>query len=271
GPMLIGFTFNVLLLGILMTQLYLYYTHYKRDKLWIKLFVAAIFVANIVNTVFDLIYLYRVLIINFGEHNTYIPDCHLTQSMLQVLIVLAVQSFFAWRTFALTKKWYWPVLIIAIAIASAVGGILTPVEFVKRPTFATVIQTKGPIILWLASGVVCDILITGVLVWYLHQHKTGFPRSDMIVDRIIRLTVQTGMLTSTLATVDMIVFLADWMYFRHLIFNFPLAKLYSNSLMSSLNSRHGWQYEDTTNDPQVVSSISKLRHQVAASNTRQVC
>ena len=28
----------------------------------------------------------------------------------------------------------------------------------------------------------------------------------------------------------------------HLIFNLPLSKLYTNSLMSSLNSRAGWKY-----------------------------
>lgn len=31
---------------------------------------------------------------------------------------------------------------------------------------------------------------------------------------------------------------------RHLIFNFPLAKLYTNSLMSSLNARQGWQFSN---------------------------
>lgn len=38
----------------------------------------------------------------------------------------------------------------------------------------------------------------------------------------------------------------------HLAFNLPLSKLYTNSLMSSLNSRSGWKYGsgngDTTSD-----------------------
>lgn len=33
---------------------------------------------------------------------------------------------------------------------------------------------------------------------------------------------------------------------RHLIFNFPLCKLYTNSLMSSLNSRRGWRFGGTS-------------------------
>ena len=32
---------------------------------------------------------------------------------------------------------------------------------------------------------------------------------------------------------------------RHLMLNFALSKLYTNSLMSSLNGRKGWQYSDS--------------------------
>ncbi len=32
----------------------------------------------------------------------------------------------------------------------------------------------------------------------------------------------------------------------HLIFNLPLSKLYTNCLMSSLNSRAGWQYSESS-------------------------
>ena len=34
----------------------------------------------------------------------------------------------------------------------------------------------------------------------------------------------------------------------HLAFNLPLSKLYTNSLMSSLNSRSGWKYGTGTGD-----------------------
>lgn len=35
---------------------------------------------------------------------------------------------------------------------------------------------------------------------------------------------------------------------RHLLFNFPLCKLYTNSLMSSLNSRKGWNFSMGSGD-----------------------
>ena len=63
GPMLIGFLFNVLLYGMMIAQLYVYYTTYKkfvpcflelrdvsycifRDHRWMKLFVHALFISK---------------------------------------------------------------------------------------------------------------------------------------------------------------------------------------------------------------------------------
>lgn len=42
----------------------------------------------------------------------------------------------------------------------------------------------------------------------------------------------------------------------HVMINLPLAKLYTNSLMSSLNSRQGWQY-DSSNGSIIGSSQLK--------------
>ncbi|CAA7266019.1 unnamed protein product [Cyclocybe aegerita] len=52
-------------------------------------------------------------------------------------------------------------------------------------------------------------------------------------------TIQTGLLTMIVASLDLLFFLIDPTG-THLLFNFSLSKLYSNSLMSSLNSRRGW-------------------------------
>ena len=40
--MLTGLVLNVTLLGVMITQLYIYYTTYKRDKIWMKVFVRPI-------------------------------------------------------------------------------------------------------------------------------------------------------------------------------------------------------------------------------------
>jgi len=155
------------------------------------------------------------------------------------VIVTMVQSFFAWRIFVLTKSYIFPFLILATAATGAVTAIITPIKVSQDPHFTDLLKAKVPISIWLSSEVLGDILITVILVAYLSKHKTGFQRSDMLVDRIIRLTVQTGLITSVVALINLVVYLADTTGL-HLLFNFMLCKLYSNSLMSTLNSRGIW-------------------------------
>ncbi|KAI3616271.1 hypothetical protein WG66_014033 [Moniliophthora roreri] len=66
GPMFIGFFVNVLLYGIMITQLYIYFSSYKKDRIWIKLFVILL-LCDTVNTVFDVVYPYGSLIVHFAD------------------------------------------------------------------------------------------------------------------------------------------------------------------------------------------------------------
>ncbi|CAA7265496.1 unnamed protein product [Cyclocybe aegerita] len=247
GWMFIGFTLNMLLLGVMMTQVYLYYAQYKGDKAWIKIFVAGLFLADTVNTIFMFVYLYRCFITFFGDNEALSTADWLfatePSTTASGLIACAVQLFFAWRVYVLSKTWIYAGCITALAITGGIASIVTAVEVGRTPSFVDFQNFKATVIVWLASEAICDVMITTVL----RKHKTGFQRSDMVVDRIIRITVQTGLITMIVASLDLLFFLIDPSG-THLLFNFPLAKLYSNSLMSSLNSRRGWKYTGNTSE-----------------------
>ncbi|KAF8877461.1 hypothetical protein CPB84DRAFT_1661517, partial [Gymnopilus junonius] len=85
------------------------------------------------------------------------------------------------------------------------------------------------------------------------KQRAGFHQMDMLIDCTIRSTfkicdcpkhaltlasrtVQTGLITAVVATIDLFIYVFNPTGL-HLIFNFPLCKLYSNSLMSTFNSR----------------------------------
>ncbi|THU98655.1 hypothetical protein K435DRAFT_752611 [Dendrothele bispora CBS 962.96] len=108
-------------------------------------------------------------------------------------------------------------------------------------------------------------MITVILVLFLwvssiyinhtqSKHKRGFKASNELIDRIFRSTVQTGLLTSVVACIDLFLYLAfvsTCLYIsrtRHLIFNIMLCKLYSMTLMSSLNARQGWSFSNSTSE-----------------------
>ncbi|CAA7265655.1 unnamed protein product [Cyclocybe aegerita] len=266
GWMFIGFLINAFLLGLMTAQVYIYYSTYKRDRPWIKTFVAVLYAADIFNTVVIFAYLYRSLITFFGdEPNLGKSDWLFAAEPASTgVIAMMVQLFFAWRAYLLTKSLINGCTIAALAITGGVSSIVTGVEVGRSATFVEFDAFRHTVILWLVASVVCDIGITLTLVIFFilsrQKHKTGFQRSDLMIDRIIRVVVQTGLLTMVVATVDLIVYLVDPSG-THLMINYPLAKLYSNSLMSSLNSRKGWKFGDTTNtESEQVITGGNLKH-----------
>ncbi|KIJ64623.1 hypothetical protein HYDPIDRAFT_28558 [Hydnomerulius pinastri MD-312] len=255
GPFLIGVIFNIVLYGIMMTQTYLYYTTYKSDRLWMKLFVAFLFIADTLNSVFDLVYIYDSLVNHFGdaEFLTNATWVFGTDPAMTGIIGGSVQLFFAWRVHVVSRN----IFAVSAVVLSAVTGMLaslgTSIGVGIVPQFVQFQKFQVVVIIWLASATIADVIISMSLVWHLSHHKTGFAATDDVINRIIRLTVQTGMITAIWAVVDLVCYLTITTGI-HLIFNVPLAKLYTNSLMSSLNSRGGWKFNRTSE-----SSVSNIK------------
>ncbi|KAF9451119.1 hypothetical protein P691DRAFT_773397 [Macrolepiota fuliginosa MF-IS2] len=255
GPPFIGNIFNILLFGIMIAQTYIYFTTYKDPK-WIRFLVLAVLLVDIVNVVFNCSYLYTALIVHFddtsslAEANWYASADPATTGILGSM----VQLFFAWRIHVLTRNWFLVATVVGLAVTGLVGSLVSTYKLIIIPEFARLHEFKGYITLWLASASAADIIITIILVWYLvrswtvgdQKHRTGFRGSNMLVDRIIRLVVPTGLITSMFAIISLIIFLLKASEFSnsgiYLAFNIPLVKLYSNSFMSSLNSRGGWKF-----------------------------
>ncbi|KAJ6588824.1 hypothetical protein B0H19DRAFT_1248422 [Mycena capillaripes] len=254
--------------GVMIIQTYLYFTTFTNDKTWKKTFVVCIFVLDTFNTFFDFAYLYGEsprpndsLIIHFGDVSFLAQANWLfaTDPVMTATIAFLIQLFYAWRVKVLTGKLWLALFVAACSLAGLVGGIATTVEVLLVPHFSDFIHFKVVVIVWLVSECVADVLITTILVTHLcvHipfpppkitlsknrtsprrlSHKTGIEDSDMLIDRIIRITMQTGLAASLCATIDLILFLTDPIAL-HLVFNIPLCKLYTNSLLSSLNARN---------------------------------
>ncbi|KAF9064885.1 hypothetical protein BDP27DRAFT_1425391 [Rhodocollybia butyracea] len=271
GPMFIGFIFNLTLLGILISQTHLYMTTFKKDKLWMKLLVYILFLINLSHSVFLAEYLYDSLIYHFDDPDFLSRANWVFAIVLSItldaaltgIIAFCVQLFFTWRARILTKSYWMTIPILLLSLAGVVGSIGSTVNIKFHPDFVDFVAFKPWVIVWLLTDSVADIFITLVLVLHLlgyeflrgvisawsdirniqRRHKSGFKASDQLVNRIILLTVQTGMLTTICSITDLILYLIipDG---THLIFNLALGKLYSVSLLSSLNSRSSLREKD---------------------------
>ncbi|TFY83872.1 hypothetical protein EWM64_g153 [Hericium alpestre] len=251
GPMFIGTVVNAILYGISITQTYFYITSFKNDRIWMKLFILVIFVADTANTVFDIQYMYSSLVNNY-DSPVAIQKANwvfATDPAMTSIIGTMVQLFFSWRVKVLTNNTPVVCLLAFGSIISGLGGIATSIAIGMVPDWLEFQKFEAPVIVWLTASAAVDTTITVILVAYLRRHKTGFMGSDDVMNKIIRLTVQTGLVTSMWAIVDLGVYLGIPTGL-HLAFNFPLSKLYSNSLLSSLNSRRGWKFSTMSDSDQ---------------------
>ncbi|KAJ4469530.1 hypothetical protein J3R30DRAFT_1564226 [Lentinula aciculospora] len=239
GPMLIGVYFNMILFGVLLNQMHFYFQTYKSDALWIKCLVAYLFVVETTNTVFDMVIMYQPLITEYGTQKAVanFPTLFMTEPIVVVLVSMPIQCFFAWRIRKITKSYIIPGLIVVLALTSATGGFITGVKvailklFIKKP------ELHWSALLWFLPSCLADIIITVTLVQSLSKRKTAFGVTNTMIDKLIRMTVQTGMITAVCAIGDVACFMA----LPHTAINFTwdlaLAKLYTNCLMSTLNAR----------------------------------
>ncbi|KAF7300948.1 hypothetical protein MIND_00657800 [Mycena indigotica] len=238
GPMLIGVFVNMILYGVLLTQILTYYTVYKADALWMRVFVGFLFFVETANTALDMYMMYQPLILEYGQKPVFFPDAFMTEPLIIVLVSMPIQLFFAWRIYQLTKSVWVPILIVLLGLASFAGGVWTTVMIRVLRKFAKKPLLHAPALLWFLTSCVADVLITISLVLTLSKKKTGFSATDSVVDKIIRATIQTGLITAVFSIMDVICFMVFPHYAINFVWDLALSKLYTNCLLSTLNARH---------------------------------
>ncbi|TFK36160.1 hypothetical protein BDQ12DRAFT_634540 [Crucibulum laeve] len=263
GPMLIGTFINMILYGILIVQTYSYYQTYKRDAAWIKYLVLYLFIVETVNTGCDIAMMYQPLIQQFGQPDAvkFFPTMFAAEPIVIVFVSTPIQLFFAWRIKLLTKSNWLAAVIGFFAFVSMAGGTWTTIGIVKVKLFSRKPELHWPALLWFLAACISDILITIVLVVSLSKRKTGFVATDDAISKIIRMTVQTGMLTALFAIGDVIFFMTLPHTALNFLWDLALSKLYSNCLLSTLNAR------ESLND--MAGYQSQQRHAISSSGNRR--
>jgi len=93
------------------------------------------------------------------------------------------------------------------------------------------------VICWLGFSTAADLSITAVLSIVLSRSRTGFRRTDTIVNRLIRGAIQTGLFASMFALADLFSFVLHRDTLLYAMFAYPIGRIYSNTLLDTLNSR----------------------------------
>ncbi|OBZ65407.1 hypothetical protein A0H81_14544 [Grifola frondosa] len=225
--------------GVITVQVYFYAEHGK-DRAWLRAFVGIIWLIETLHTVVMWIYIYDITVNHMGNmaflmETTWTLCASVT---FQSLAGSLVQAFFAYRVYLVSRRPWIPMvswagsslracLGIAITVLARQSGTLT--QYKSKYNWAT--------ILTLSTSVFVDVTNTASLCYHLANRKTGFQQSNRVIDSLMRWAIETGLVTSMCAITMLITLLVlphDTVWLAILL---VYAKLYSNSLMVSLNSR----------------------------------
>jgi len=239
GPILMGLFFNWGLLGVLGTQVYIYYLCFPRDSRYMKGLVYTLFLMEIMQTCMISSDGWQWLIRAWG-HPEQLEDYHLEWFDVPVLAGImstTVQIFFAWRIWMLGRSMILAGVIVAASLVQGSAAIASGIKLKQLPSFVEIARLNTPVSVWLAGSAGVDILIAITMIYLLTRAKNGFSNTNYLIARLIRLTVETGLLTATVAVVDVTLFNAFKTNNLHICPAIILAKLYTNTLMAVFNNR----------------------------------
>ncbi|KAF7349018.1 hypothetical protein MVEN_01423000 [Mycena venus] len=244
GAMEIGVLVSYVLLGVTITQVYIYYTRFPDDSRTLKSLVAFVGLCEIAHAVCIGLALYEYTVSAYGDPEDLglaLAKSFDTAVFFSGVIYASVQSFFSYRIYMLSKKIFIACVIWICIFLRFVG---TAVSY-----GAGVRMASDPLpqyeadwgwlfySIWSLSAAI-DVAITITLVFLLWRQRTGVhQRTVAVVDKLIKWLIETGMLTSATAIATLACFVVMTTNFIWLAFLVVESRLYSNSLLASLNSR----------------------------------
>nr|GAT52707.1 predicted protein [Mycena chlorophos] len=239
------------------------------DRSWFKWLVGYLVVVETANVVCDIGLIYEPLIIRYAQLEALVTSPILLRAdgLLTVLVSCPAQLFVAWRLHVITCSYLLSLTIAFLSIVALGGGISVSAIVTMHPDFASFPAFKPEVFTWLIASAGCDVLLTSALVVSLWTRKSKVAATDSYVNKIIRLTVQTGMITAAAALTDMLLYALIPNTTFNFIIDFPLSKLYTNSLLSTLNARPWRQDHAAMQAPNVLFEPSSHSHSGGFSGT----
>ncbi|TFY52937.1 hypothetical protein EVJ58_g9733 [Rhodofomes roseus] len=211
GPKLLGYFFNWALLGVLTIQTYLYHVNFPRDPLALQCLVYAMLAFEWVQTGLVTGVAFKIFVYNYGDTNslTTIYYAWFFVAVMCAIVSVTVQLFFAWRIYVLARSRLIAGVITLLSLLQASAGIALGILLKDTPSTADVTASHQVVIvlnLWVVGSAVVDVAIavTMTLLMLRLRRGTTFEQTERVINKVIRLVVETGTLTAGVAIVTLV-------------------------------------------------------------------
>jgi len=182
--------------------------------------------------------------------------------VVSFMITFIVQAFFCIRIWRFSHKNWIVTGVIATAALGQIGG--GTAYAVASITYRSPqgISNHAPLLAFkigLISSLLCDVMISGSLIYYFHTNKGQHMKMETILRKLIVFSVNQGVLL-VIITIITLVFLSTpkATISSMLPSQFVLSKLYVNCLLAALNSRK--EYREIADEDISLSLSSQFTH-----------
>ncbi|KAH9924673.1 uncharacterized protein BXZ73DRAFT_103513 [Epithele typhae] len=259
GAAFVGFAVSSLCLGVLSMQTYNYFRTFPLDKTYYKVMVSAVWALEFADQALIAHAVYTYVVTNWGDKLILIkpPVWSLViQITLGVVTGTVVKLNYAMRVWRFSKM---NIPVTGLIVLLTVGELGVACVYTYQGLILDSLLDIGKMkmigTLSLGLGVGTDVAIAASLCWFLGGLRTGHRQDDSMVNNLILGSLSTGLLTSLISLVTLILynFMPDNFIFMGMYF--VLSKVYANSFLAALNTRRVSRGRGTDNDRTTVPTF----------------
>ncbi|KAJ7704577.1 hypothetical protein B0H17DRAFT_13579 [Mycena rosella] len=249
GPLVLGFAFQQLLLGMIFAQARRYYVGCAaRDGKLYSFLVGIMVMLNVLEGAMDIHVLYRTIVTHYGDYQYFDMQTWTmwAEPGITALIGFLAQLFFMERCVRVTN--YSPYVIAGLsllALLSLGSGIAVSISFFKVKLFSRLAKIPIPISFWLISTAVTDLAITAILCVALgwSQRNMSYARAETAISRLIRLSIETSLVTAVVALANLGLYFGMITTAYHLLPQFSICRVYTITVLATLMTRDALRRE----------------------------
>ncbi|KAF7378252.1 hypothetical protein MSAN_00250400 [Mycena sanguinolenta] len=271
GFTLMGVIVNTYLTGVIMTQFFTYLAHsewfprwipriyngelqdlpgFVEDPLWVRCLVAFLFAINVTQAAAVVYMAWFYCVTNFANKGIidYIPWPYPFTALTTAILAITNQLFQTWKIYLFTRNKTLVAFLTATSLAACGLGITAAVktwlelELTKIAALQPVVEAN----LALQCGI--DVIIATILTLTLRKSKTSITRTDRILNRLIRIAVQSGSFTAFFALGTLFSFRFSSQTEMLGLFALSIGRVYTHTMMDHLVCREQLRHMLTNNN-----------------------
>ncbi|KAJ7587513.1 hypothetical protein C8J56DRAFT_1081803 [Mycena floridula] len=267
GVMTIGVLFSAMLFGITVLQLwmYLFGPASSTDRQYLKSLAVFVGLLDFAHLALVSHTVYHYTVVNFNNPAALgdVVWSSVIEAIPTAITTFIVQGFYAYRIWNLGNK-IWGAktsygvtgLVTLIISATFACGITWVVKAIQCSTFVELKQISPITISINALSAGGDVYIVVAMISLLSGAKTGFKKSNKMVNRLMAFAVETGMwvpfgrsftsecslstsfsITTCFAIASLVAVVVSPDSLIYSFFYFCIGRLYTNCLLAALNAR----------------------------------